>query len=93
VTFAILRAFELSALNVRWDTNAYGSAVWMILGLHTVHILTDLFDTIVLAALMFKGPLEGKRFVDISENAMYWYFVVIAWVPLYAIVYWAPRLL
>lgn len=91
--FIVLRALEFSALNVRWDTNAYGSAVWMIFGLHTLHVLTDFYDTVVLAILMRTGPLEGKRFVDVSENGVYWYFVVIAWVPLYAIVYWAPRLL
>jgi heme/copper-type cytochrome/quinol oxidase subunit 3 len=40
---------------------------------------------------MFTGPLEGKRFVDVSENAMYWYFVVLSWLPIYAVAYWAPR--
>lgn len=88
-----LRAAELTALNVRWDTNAYGSALWMIMGLHTVHLVTDFYDSAVLTVLMFNGPLEGRRFVDVSENAMYWYFVVFSWLPLYAIVYFAPRLL
>jgi len=93
VAFLAIRAMELTALNVRWDTNAYGSAVWMIMGLHITHMVTDFYDSAILAVLLFTGPLEGKRFVDVSENAMYWYFVVIAWIPLYAIVYWAPRLL
>jgi cytochrome c oxidase subunit I+III len=30
--------------------------------------------------------------VDASENAMYWYFVVIAWLPIYAVIYLAPRI-
>jgi heme/copper-type cytochrome/quinol oxidase subunit 3 len=90
--FLVVRIFEFSALNVRWDTNAYGSAVWMLLGLHTIHLLTDFYDTLLLWILMGRGPLEGKRFVDVSENAFYWYFVVIAWVPIYAIIYLAPRL-
>jgi heme/copper-type cytochrome/quinol oxidase subunit 3 len=37
------------------------------------------------------GPLEGKRFVDVSENALYWYFVVLSWLPIYAVIYWAAR--
>ncbi len=41
VAFNIVRIFEFRALNCRWDTNAYGSIVWTILGLHTTHILTD----------------------------------------------------
>jgi heme/copper-type cytochrome/quinol oxidase subunit 3 len=91
--FLVLRAFEFTALNCRWDTNAYGSAVWMLLALHTVHVATDFYDTAVLAALMAFGPIEGKRFVDVSENAFYWYFVVLAWIPIYAIIYFGARVL
>src|SRR5689334_8629000 len=49
----IIRVFEFPALHIQWDANAYGSIVWTLLGLHTTHILTDLVDTLVLAALMF----------------------------------------
>jgi cytochrome c oxidase subunit 3 len=45
----------------------------------------------VLTTLMFTGPIEGKRFSDVSDNAFYWYFVVIAWLPIFAVVYLAPR--
>jgi heme/copper-type cytochrome/quinol oxidase subunit 3 len=92
ILFNLIRVFEFGTLNVQWNTNAYGSVVWLLLALHTVHIATDVVDTGVLTALMFLGPIEEKRFVDVSENAMYWYFVVFAWVPLYAVIYIAPRL-
>jgi cytochrome c oxidase subunit 3 len=91
IAFLVIRAVEFATLNCRWDTNAYGSLVWVLLGLHTTHLLTDAIDTGVLAVLMFTGPLEEKRFVDVSENAFYWYFVVLAWLPIYAVIYWAPR--
>ena len=45
----------------------------------------------LLTALMFVGPVEEKRFVDVSENALYWYFVVLTWLPIYVVLYWAPR--
>jgi len=66
LAFNIVRIFEFASLNVRWDTNAYGSIVWLLLGLHTTHIVTDFLDTCVLATLMFVGPVEEKRFVDVS---------------------------
>ena len=78
--------------NVRWDTNAYGSVTWFLLGLHTVHVLTDFLDSAVLAAVMFCGRLDENRFVDVSENAMYWNFVVVSWLPIYAVIYLAPRI-
>jgi heme/copper-type cytochrome/quinol oxidase subunit 3 len=92
VAFNIVRVFEFASLNVLWSDNAYGSIVWMLLGLHTTHIVTDVLDTGVLTVLMFTGPVEEKRFVDVSENAIYWYFVVLTWLPIYGVIYWAPRL-
>ena len=93
VGFLVLRALEFTTLNVWWDTNAYGSAVWMLLGLHTFHVLTDFGDSGVLAVLMMTGNIEGMRYVDVAENGMYWYFVVFAWLPIYAIIYFGARVL
>ena len=88
-----VRPFEFPALHARWETNAYGSVTWLILGLHTAHILTDLADTLVLTALMFTRHGDNpRRFGDVEDNAMYWNFVVLTWLPLYAILYWVPRL-
>jgi cytochrome c oxidase subunit III len=92
MAFLAIRALEFAALNVSWYTNAYGSVVWLLLGLHTTHLITDTVDTAVLAVLLFTGPFEQKRFVDVSENALYWYFVVLSWLPIYGVIYWAARL-
>jgi cytochrome c oxidase subunit III len=91
VAFAVVRVFEFTTLNVMWTRNAYGSIVWLLLGLHTTHIVTDILDTGVLLALLFIGPIEERRFVDASENSVYWYFVVFIWLPIYGVIYWAPR--
>jgi heme/copper-type cytochrome/quinol oxidase subunit 3 len=91
IAFLVVRGFEFAALNTRWDSDAYGSIVWMLLGLHTTHLVTDAYDSGVLTVLMFTGPLEGKRFVDVSENATYWYFVVLSWLPIYATIYFGAR--
>jgi len=91
IAFGVIRGFEFASLNVRWDSSAYGSVVWLLLGLHTTHIVTDLLDTLVLTVLFFTGPLDGKRFVDVSENSFYWYFVVAAWLPIYFVIYWGAR--
>jgi cytochrome c oxidase subunit III len=93
LAFNAVRGLEYTALNVQWDTNAYGSIVWCLLFLHTLHVVTDVADTAVLTALMFTRHGRGKRFVDVSENAFYWYFVVLTWLPLYAVIYLAPRIL
>jgi cytochrome c oxidase subunit III len=89
----IIRAFEFPALNIKWDANAYGSIIWTLLGLHTTHIITDLVDTLVLAALMFTRHGDNpRRFGDVEDNAMYWNFVVAAWLPIYGCIYWLARI-
>lgn len=91
VALLAVRVMEFAALNVRWDSNAYGSVVWTLLGLHTAHLATDWADSVVLQVLFLKGPLGGRRFVDVSENSLYWYFVVAAWIPIYLVIYWGAR--
>lgn len=90
VAFLVVRAFEFTQLDVYWNSNAYGSILWTLLGLHTAHLLTDAFDTAVLTAMVYASPVDGKRFVDVSENCMYWNFVVLAWLPIYFVVYLVP---
>ena len=92
MAFNVVRGLEFATLNCLWNTNAYGSIVWFLLGMHTIHISTDVIATGVLTALMFTGPIEEKRFVDVSENAMYWYFVVGVAVVTDFVVYGASRL-
>lgn len=87
-----IRLYEFTQLNIGWYTNAYGSLIWVLLGLHTTHLVTDLADTIVLTVMFFTKHCPTRRFSDADENGMYWNFVVIAWLPLYVLLYWVPRL-
>ena len=41
VAFLAVRVLEFGALNTRWDTDAYGSVVWMLMALHTTHLITE----------------------------------------------------
>ena len=91
IAFMVTRAFEFTALNVWYDDNAYGSIVWFLLGTHTAHVLTDIVDTAFLATILMTGRLDASRFVDVAENASYYYFVVLSWLPIYALLYFAPR--
>jgi heme/copper-type cytochrome/quinol oxidase subunit 3 len=87
----VLRALEFSALHTRWDHNAYGSIVWAILALHSLHLATDVFDSGVLAVLVFVKKVDGRKFSDVADNALYWHFIVWSWAVLYLVVYWTPR--
>jgi len=89
----VIRGIEYGHLNTTWTGSAYGSITFALLTLHTAHLVTDYVDTVVLTVMMFHRRIEGRRFVDVSENCLYWWFVVISWVPVYLTLYVAPRLL
>lgn len=86
-----LRAMEFGALNVRWDTNSYGSIVWWTLGIHTTLLAADLAETGTFAAIFLAGRVEEKHYSDAADVAFYWRFVAISWIPLYALLYLSPR--
>ena len=93
LAFIVVRVLTFYALNVSWDTNAYGSIVWVIIGMHTFHLVSEVVETIIITVVLAAGHTEPKYLVDSTDNALYWYFIVGIWVPCYAIIFLAPRFL
>jgi heme/copper-type cytochrome/quinol oxidase subunit 3 len=89
----VLRAAEFAALPFRWDHHAYGSIVWVTIGMHAIHLLTSGGENILFAVLLFKGPVEERHLVDLRLNALYWYVVVVWNVMVYALIYLDPGVL
>ena len=93
IVLLVIRGFEFNSLNCLWTDNAYSSVIWALLLLHAVHLITDWGDTIVLGALMYTPVgYEGRRWVDVDENSLYWRYVWLLWIPIYLMIYWVPRL-
>jgi len=93
VVCMVLRGYEFTALNVGWNSNAYGSIVWTLIGLHTAHLITEWVETVALLAVTFSPKMEGRKFADIGVNSDYWYFVVITAVLIDFVIYGTTRLL
>jgi heme/copper-type cytochrome/quinol oxidase subunit 3 len=89
----VLRWWDLWALNTRWDTTAYGSAAWTIVGFHTSLLLLDIVDTIGLTLFYFITKLPAKSFSDAADNSFYWYFTVASWAVIYLVLYVGPRVI
>ncbi|MBB5715656.1 cytochrome c oxidase subunit 3 [Sphingomonas aerophila] len=88
----IPRAIEFSHLGVKWYTDGYGSVLWLLLVLHTSHVITDLGDTVVQAVWLFTHEIGEDQFADVEDNANYWTFVVVTWLPVFAVIHGVPRL-
>jgi cytochrome c oxidase subunit III len=35
---------------------------------------------------------DPRHFEDVDENAIYWRYVWLLWIPIYFMIYWVPRL-
>jgi heme/copper-type cytochrome/quinol oxidase subunit 3 len=86
-----LRGLEFITSHVRWNSNAYGSMVWMILILHLIHLIVETGEAFILNVYLFNRPFDMRHRMDITVLAVYWYWVTVVWIPLYAILYLGPR--
>jgi cytochrome c oxidase subunit III len=86
-----IRALEFESLNVHWNENAYGSAVWGIMVAHTILMVSDVLESAAIAAIFLLHKEEPKHFPDVQDDAMYEYFLAAVWVVLFAFVFLSPR--
>jgi cytochrome c oxidase subunit I+III len=88
--FLVLKYVEYSNLDYNWATNAYASISWTIVGFHSAHVVTLLLKTLVVGYFAFQGYFNEERNAGVQANGLYWHFVVLIWIPLYATLYLAP---
>ena len=89
----ILRYYEFYSLHFKWNENAYGSAAWMILGLHMFHLIALFCEDICLAAWLYVHGMDDKHALDTTVAAVYWYWIVGIWIVLFPVVYLVPRMI
>jgi cytochrome c oxidase subunit 3 len=83
VLLFVIRGFEFNSLNVMWYDNAYGSIIWACccctrrtsdrLGRHGRAVAAD----------EDAARRRAAALVDTDENALYWRFVWLSWLPIY----------
>jgi cytochrome c oxidase subunit I+III len=93
IIFLVLKYVEYSDTAYLWNTNAYASISWTIIGFHSAHVIALLLKTIVVGTLAFQGYFNEYRNAGVQANGIYWHFVVLIWIPLYLTLYIAPRIL
>ncbi len=82
-----LRAWEIASLPFSWTENAYTSVVWTTYGMHTVELIASVLESLVMGAVLFRGPLEEKHFEDVEVTALFWWFANLVWIPFAALFY------
>ena len=86
-----LRWKEFGVLRFQWDDNAYASVIWMILGVHFIHLIVGTAEAGIMTAWLLLNGMDDQHARDVRLTAIYWYWITGIWVPLYLLVYFAPR--
>jgi heme/copper-type cytochrome/quinol oxidase subunit 3 len=90
--FLFFRYLEWRSFNFNWQADAHATIVWTILFLHTFDVVADLMMTLVLLIIISTGTYGPKQRIGVHVDSVVWYFLVAIWLPLYAVIYWGPRL-
>ncbi len=90
LTVMVLRVIAMSTLGYKWSSHAYGSVVWVSIGLHSFHLIAATAETSLLLLYTLVRPVTKKQLLDIRTTCVYWYFVVLTWLPFYFTIYVVP---
>ncbi|GAB4515326.1 MAG: hypothetical protein OHK0046_18620 [Anaerolineae bacterium] len=95
VGFLVLKFIEYSNVGYAygWTRSAYTSILWTIILYHSVHVIALLIKTLVIGIWAYRGHYTEERNGAVQVNGLYWHFVVLIWLPLYATLYLSPYLL
>ena len=94
-SFVGMQAFEWSKLiseGVRpwgnpWGAEQFGSAFFMITGFHGLHVTAGVIYLLWTARRVGTGFYEGKDLAIVEIAGLYWHFVDLVWVFIFAFFY------
>jgi cytochrome c oxidase subunit 3 len=85
--FIIGQIIEFSSLGFSIRDGAYASIFLLTMGVHAFHVAVGvlIFAAVHLRASM--GLLNAQRYLPVELCAIYWYFVALMWIVIFAILY------
>ena len=86
----VIRGVIFTQLGFTWSDHAYGSIVWVIFGMHSLHMLAATGETGLLIVYSSTRPVMKKTLLDFRCLAVYWYFVILSWLPFYYLIFLQP---
>jgi heme/copper-type cytochrome/quinol oxidase subunit 3 len=73
-------------------TDAYGSLFFTITGVHIAHVAVGLFILACLILWAALGRFSAQRHLHVTVGVLYWHFVDVVWLAVFATLFLSPRL-
>ena len=90
IIFLAIRVVAMTHIGYKWSDHAFGSIVWVVIGLHTFHTFVSTGENCMLLSYALTKPMTKSRYLDFRCAAVYWYFVILSWLPFYFLIYVQP---
>jgi len=93
--FLVGQAWEYAQLigeNVTIGGSLFGTTFYTLTGFHGLHVLGGLIALLILFGLALGGHITPARSIAVETVELYWHFVDVVWVIIFAMVYVWPHL-
>ena len=92
LTFLVCQGSEwiqLSQLGLTLASGIYGSVFYMLIGCHSLHVSVGVIWITVVTWRAYQDNTDLTRSIGLSLCSMYWYYLVVLWPVLYALLYFS----
>ena len=92
-TFIAGQVYEFTAFareGLGFTTSRFSSAFYTLTGFHGVHVTVGIIMLVTLVMLSLRGRLPEHRSETVEVVGLYWHFVDVVWILIFAIVYLIP---
>lgn len=92
IIFLALQGLEWRDKTFTPASHAYGSLYFTITGFHMAHVVAGLVMLAFLLLWSLLGYFDVRRHSAVSIGAVYWHFVTVVWLFVFATIYVSPYL-
>ncbi|HSS10883.1 MAG TPA: cytochrome c oxidase subunit 3 [Acidimicrobiales bacterium] len=85
--FILAQARDWSRLSFGVDSNAYGSAFYLMTGFHGLHVIGGLLAMVVVAGRAASRRFGADDSPSVEMLSYYWHFVDVVWIGLWATIF------
>jgi heme/copper-type cytochrome/quinol oxidase subunit 3 len=78
---------ELANHGMLPSTDIFGSCFYIMTGFHGLHVAIGVVTLAVLTVMGYMGKFNSSNYAAVENSGLYWHFVDLVWIILFAIVY------
>ncbi len=85
--FVLGQIYEFSRLGFSIRDGAYAGIFLLTMGMHAAHVAVGIIIFVVVHVRASMGLVDARRYLAVELCAIYWYFVALLWIVIFAILY------